>query len=1054
MNTYNPWRGLSAYKDPQEAKHYYEFCGRDAEKIQLSSLIENNLFVTLYGRTGVGKTSLLKAGVMPLLREKDFYPIYIRLSQEPGGITYAQAIVNKLEGEVNLKKERTVDFSNEAGNSKTYLWKYFCTTKFKTGTPERYVYPVIILDQFEEIFYTHKRKAELLLQQIYVLLNDDLIVPAEEGFSDETNYRFVASIREDNLFYLEDSIDELSLNLYKDNRYRLKPMNDENARKAILVPGSEVIDRTEASEIAEKIINLSRDLDGTISSLILSLICSLMYEQAAKQKSDKPLITLRQIPATQSDTDAILQNFYLENTSKQQRKIIEEKLLTDDGHRKAEKVDIPNKESLLSVGNRILQRLETNEGEKVEIVHDRLAKVIYMQRRRRDANRFRILLRIFILVLLILIGGFALYQAGTTTNGSINAISMNYDELPITQIVLTGDSAKITMYENDNIKKIFIGDSVEVIECSYWKDNLEIEVSPLNKYFKWDSIYEKNSGAVGFLYRRDNPQEAIYMQSKPFWSIRLPAGWDTLKYNGETYTSANGCPRYGEKYVQLDKYDDDILDFFKNDDKIERVELKGIKYIGDDSFRGCVNLKQINLDSVESIGDNAFAGCISLTEVTLPEEECEIDYYAFYGCTNLKKVRLPRILKGNMSEAFSFCYDLRSIVLPDSIVNTSGVSGISSGISGISSGIFALLGKPSSMSSISGIATMFRCCPNIEDIEFHSENTHFRYVGEDSVLYYDSIPVIYKKGIQDSLKLPNNISLKQYRGIIASSKGFSYPDSMMNFTNAIRNEWNSFDGNYYYSSPSSVTITTTITTNFNGVLQRVDRYYTLIILNNKGSILNLPPRGVNYCLIGKEFNIKEIHVPTPDYNRFSVEYLHDANALKKNEITLYVPWGTKDDYLRSGKFFDYKEIKEDPLWRRVSDVVIYYWGGITSTFGRLGWIFYPLIFVGLCILAIFFYWLRIKQMKHRGKMNKKKAIFDAVLAVPVAFIGFVPVYYLVYIILTNHVMFDDFNKANYFGMLLGSIAGVASSVVCSYFFIFSGKGKILRRFKRMTKNGL
>lgn len=1028
MNTYNPWRGLSAYKDPQEAKHYYEFCGRDAEKIQLSSLIENNLFVTLCGRTGVGKTSLLKAGVMPLLREKDFYPIYIRLSQEPGGITYAQAIVNKLEGEVNLKKERTVDFSNEAGNSKTYLWKYFCTTKFKTGTPERYVYPVIILDQFEEIFYTHKRKAELLLQQIYVLLNDDLIVPAEEGFSDETNYRFVASIREDNLFYLEDSIDELSLNLYKDNRYRLKPMNDENARKAILVPGSEVIDRTEASEIAEKIINLSRDLDGTISSLILSLICSLMYEQAAKQKSDKPLITLRQIPATQSDTDAILQNFYLENTSKQQRKIIEEKLLTDDGHRKAEKVDIPNKESLLSVGNRILQRLETNEGEKVEIVHDRLARVIYMQRRRRDANRFRILLRIFILVLLILIGGFALYQAGTTTNGRINAISMNYDELPSAEIILDKDSSIIEDIPK-TIKRIVIGESVEDIEADHTLSiarGLEIKVSPLNKNFRWDSIYVENKGAVGYLYRIDNPQVAIYMQEEPEGAvqIRLPAGLDTLRYNGRVYTSVNNCPRYGEKYVQLDKYDDDILDLFRYDDKIERVELKGIKYIGDDSFRGCVNLKQINLDSVESIGARAFKGCISLTEVTLPEDECEIDDEAFYGCTNLKIVRLPRILRGNMSEVFAFCYDLRSVVLPDSIVDTSGTFGEF------------------------GIATMFRCCPNIEDIEFYSANTHFRYVGEDSVLYYDSIPVIYKNGIQDSLKLPDNIPLKQSRGIILRN-AYDDHDCIMNFTNAIRNEWSSFDGNYYL-----ILNIINVNTNQTRILREGSYNYSLIILNNKDSILNLPPSGFNYYLIGKEINIKEIHVPTPDHNRFSVEYLHDANALRKNEITLYVPWGTKDDYLRSGKFFDYKEIKEDPLWRRVSDVVIYYWGGITWTFGLLGWIFYPLIFVGLCILTIFFYWLRIKQMKHRGKMNKKKAIFDAVLAVPVAFIGFVPVYYLVFIILTNHVMFDDFNKANHFGMLFGSIAGVASSVVCSYFFIFSGKGKILRRFKRMTKNGL
>lgn len=1008
MNTYNPWRGLSAYKDPQEAKHYYEFCGRDAEKIQLSSLIENNLFVTLYGRTGVGKTSLLKAGVMPLLREKDFYPIYIRLSQEPGGITYAQAIVNKLEGEVNLKKERTVDFSNEAGNSKTYLWKYFCTTKFKTGTPERYVYPVIILDQFEEIFYTHKRKAELLLQQIYILLNDDLIVPAEEGFSDETNYRFVASIREDNLFYLEDSIDELSFNLYKDNRYRLKPMNDENARKAILIPGSEVIDRAEASEIAEKIINLSRDLDGTISSLILSLICSLMYGQAAKQKSDKPLITLRQIPATQSDTDAILQNFYLENTSKQQRKIIEEKLLTDDGHRKAEKVDIPNKESLLSVGNRILQRLETNEGEKVEIVHDRLAKVIYMQRRRRDANRFRILLRIFILVLLILIGGFALYQAGTTTNGRINAISMNYDELPSAEIILDKDSSIIEDIPK-TIKRIVIGESVEDIEADHTLSiarGLEIKVSPLNKNFRWDSIYVENKGAVGYLYRIDNPQVAIYMQEEPEGAvqIRLPAGLDTLRYNGRVYTSVNNCPRYGEKYVQLDKYDDDILDLFRYDDKIERVELKGIKYIGDDSFRGCVNLKQINLDSVESIGDNAFAGCISLTEVTLPEEECKIDYYAFYGCTNLKKVRLPRILKGNMSEVFAFCYDLRSIVLPDSIVDTSTF------------GEF-------------GIETMFRCCPNIEDIEFHSANTHFKYVGEDSVLYYDLIPVIYKNGLQDALKMPNNRYITPTHGLICYDGKFA---DFVNYTKEMISEWKVYDDNFYYPTCPS----------------------QFIILNNKDSILNLPPSGFDYYLFGKEFYIKEIHVPTPDYNRFSVEYMHDANALRKNEITLYVPWGTKDDYLRSGKFFDYKEIKEDPLWRRVSDVVIYYWLGITSTFGRLGWIFYPLIFVGLCILAIFFYWLRIKQMKHRGKMNKKKAIFDAVLAVPVAFIGFVPVYYLVFIILTNHVLPDGFKNSNSFSMLLGSIAGIVSSVVCSYFFIFSGKGKILRRFKRITKNGL
>ena len=34
--------------------------------------------ITLYGSSGIGKTSLLRAGVIPILRRKDYFPLYVR----------------------------------------------------------------------------------------------------------------------------------------------------------------------------------------------------------------------------------------------------------------------------------------------------------------------------------------------------------------------------------------------------------------------------------------------------------------------------------------------------------------------------------------------------------------------------------------------------------------------------------------------------------------------------------------------------------------------------------------------------------------------------------------------------------------------------------------------------------------------------------------------------------------------------------------------------------------------------------------------------------------
>lgn len=1015
MSKYNPWCGLSAYKDPSKSENEYKFCGRDTEIVQLVNLIENDLFITLYGRTGVGKTSLLNAGVIPILRKRDFYPIYIRLSQEcESNITYAQAIVNKIEKSDGLIKERKeVNNINSDGEHKAYLSDYFSITKFKVKyigeesgkDSERYVYPVIILDQFEEIFITNKDKAELLLQQIYMLMSSDRHIPDSDEAPDETNYRFVASIREDNLFYLEDCIDELSLALYKNNRYRLKPLSIDNAKKAILYPGMGIISENEKDEITNEIINISKEEDGSISSLILSLICSLMYTQAVKLSSEEPTITLKQIPRTPDDANLILEDFYKNKTTKQQRRKIEENLLTDDGHRKAAAINIPNRENLLSEGCRILQRIGTTDGEKVEIVHDRMAKVIYEHRRRRDTNKFRNLSRFIIVVLLVVIGYMAFDLSLTTTNGTckVLALTIKEDSIPtkvkfLTKPVIHRDeiSSKDSM-----IKRVVIGDSVRVLDTLDWIKGLDVVVSPHNKHFKWDSIYSTEEGYIGYLYNVEEPTEAIYIQEYPSYvaKFRLPKGIDELKYKYRTFLHEPQYPHYGEKHIKASLYEDEIAEgLFRGDERIESIDFAGVQIVPEYSFRDCINLRKVDLNDVDSIGYNAFLRCERLKEVFLPEDEIKMGGGVFSLCSNLIEISLPRKLNGEPWYLFSGCYNLRSVVLPDEIEHVSD--------------------------------DIFSYCPNLEQIKY-TENKHYRF-DKDSILYYDSIPIIFNKcvksdvSIMDSLYCINNGFIEKDGGLCGIINKF------------VIREWPKF-GDIYFEG-----------VNKNG------KPWCYVWLNNSSEKLFLPVAAPRYYLMGMKSrnSIKEIHTPVVDPSNFAISSyggLFSISKIRKREIILYVPWGTKDEYLKSGEYDEYKDIREDSLCKRISDIVSYYWRGIVGAFDAKKWIFYPLIIVGLCILTMFFYWLRIRQMKYRGRLNKRKALLEALLGVPVAVISFVPVYYLIYIYLMNHVSYKNSGDMNHIGMWLGSIAGIISSVLCSYLFIFSGKGKIWKSLKRMTR---
>ena len=67
----NPWPGLEAFDEA--ARDYFH--GRDQEAERLLRQITDSPVTVLFGRSGLGKTSLLKAGVFPRLRDRHFLPV-------------------------------------------------------------------------------------------------------------------------------------------------------------------------------------------------------------------------------------------------------------------------------------------------------------------------------------------------------------------------------------------------------------------------------------------------------------------------------------------------------------------------------------------------------------------------------------------------------------------------------------------------------------------------------------------------------------------------------------------------------------------------------------------------------------------------------------------------------------------------------------------------------------------------------------------------------------------------------------------------------------------
>ena len=388
-----PWPGLASYDDPEKSNIKKCFYGRDDESYDIFKLIESNHFVTLYGKSGIGKTSLLKAGVFPDLRHKNYLPVYLRLGMKDKTQSFQELIIKSIENLVHEVKTINVIDEQYDQDKPNYLWNYFARHRFFDKDGESLI-PVIVLDQFEELLRHNRVETEFLLRQIDYAQDRNHILDNEiidgELYRYQQNFRFVISIREDYLYQLEDSIDTCYLPALKCCRYRLLPLYDDQAEDIIRKPIPGLISREVAEEIISKVANCPisnfRLGDGErqieVDAAMLSLFMHELFRLYINNKIDTeiPLSLVKEVG------DNIIKTFYQDRMSKISSSTVnylEDHLVTDEGIRncifeyQALQDGMEEWELKFLQDQRIIHKINWYDSkDRIEFMHDRLCPII------------------------------------------------------------------------------------------------------------------------------------------------------------------------------------------------------------------------------------------------------------------------------------------------------------------------------------------------------------------------------------------------------------------------------------------------------------------------------------------------------------------------------------------------------------------------------------------------------------------------------------------------------------------------------------------------------
>ena len=91
----------SSYYEEQDSQL---FKGRDKESRELLYIVENNDFSVCYAESGEGKSSLINAGLIPLMRKRNLFPIRITFEDNDFKKDLVENQENQIDNQINFDK--------------------------------------------------------------------------------------------------------------------------------------------------------------------------------------------------------------------------------------------------------------------------------------------------------------------------------------------------------------------------------------------------------------------------------------------------------------------------------------------------------------------------------------------------------------------------------------------------------------------------------------------------------------------------------------------------------------------------------------------------------------------------------------------------------------------------------------------------------------------------------------------------------------------------------------------------------------------------------------
>jgi WD40 repeat protein len=377
------------YVGPRYFKRNEKIYGRTLEINRLNALLTAERIVLLYSPSGAGKTSLINAGLIPLLLEDGFEVLEtmrVNLPTQPYHPKNRYIFSALLSLEKELPEDKQIPLREL---EKMTLPEYLAARPREIPEGKRYPPPeLLIFDQFEEIITTDPTDLDG---------KQSFFEQVAEALYDRRRWTLF-SMREDFIASLDPYVRLLPSRL--ENRFRLDLLETNQAKKAIQIPSENAGVRF-TDEAASKLLNdlrqvtiigplaeTSQTLGAYVEPVQLQVVC---YELWKRLPEDAQQITPAEIQSM-GDVDQSLGAFYagkVQETAggnKQKERMIrdwfENQLITENNIRNqvlldknlVDRLGVPVLEALENA--HLIRRDSRRNRVWFELSHDRLVKPV------------------------------------------------------------------------------------------------------------------------------------------------------------------------------------------------------------------------------------------------------------------------------------------------------------------------------------------------------------------------------------------------------------------------------------------------------------------------------------------------------------------------------------------------------------------------------------------------------------------------------------------------------------------------------------------------------